>query len=146
MVTRKCVCACVCTCVCACVCACVCSCVDAVGTWVTYSIDGLSTVTSAVHAMHVHTWGNIAVPTGSGVSSHYVGGCNVTMCRPGASLQEVGYLFDGVGVTAAEYKTSFAQRFDGVVSLQGPLSIVGRSVIVHGNSASTTPFVAQVRH
>ncbi len=108
-----------------------------------YNIAGLATTPSPVHGIHVHIWGNIGSPTGSGVSTHFIGGCDVTTCRPGATLQEVGYLFDGVGVTAGS-GPSVAQRFDGVISLQGPLSIIGRSIIVHGNSTLSSPYVAQV--
>jgi Cu-Zn family superoxide dismutase len=96
------------------------------------------------HGFHVHTWGNVGLPNGTAVSGHFIGTCNATNpCRPGASLQEIGLLFDGAKVTAATDGTATAMRFDGVAPLSGPNSIIGRAIIVH-SSVTPSKYAAQV--
>ncbi len=59
--------------------------------------------------------------------------------------QEVGYLFDGEGILQLASSSSVsAMVFDGVVQLQGIQSIIGRSVIIHGNGSLASAYSAQV--
>ena len=65
-------------------------------------------------------------------------------CRPGASLQQIGLLFDGGGILADANGNAVMSQFDGVVSLQGVQSIIGRSIVVHGTVSNSATMVAQV--
>jgi Cu/Zn superoxide dismutase len=90
----------------------------------------------------VHTWGNINATTGASVGGHFFGTCNGT-CRPGIATQEVGYLFDGAGLTADANGVALGYGVDGSIQLSGNNSIIGRSLIIHGNGTSPGAFTAQ---
>ena len=98
------------------------------GVWVSYSTQGGPSA-DLWHGFHVHQWGDVAWANGSSVAGHFIGHCS--NCRPGAKLQEIGFLFDGGGLYAP---AKSLQQFDGLITLANDVnSIIGRSLIVHGN-------------
>ena len=113
------------------------------GVWVTFNVSGL---VPGGHGFHVHTWGDVTSGDGNSVGGHFVGNCSVTEpCRP-SGLQEVGNLFDGAGLVASVAGVSEGMRLDGVIRLDGGVdSIVGRSLIIHGDGVSSGTRVGEVR-
>lgn len=108
---------------------------------VTYTFFNLP---EGAHTWHVHERGDLCQDDGQTVGGHFVGNCN--NCRPPAAKQEIGLLNDGVGFTSVDVGigTYVAGRFiDDQIQLEGENSIVGRSIIIHGNGADTGVRVAQ---
>ena len=85
------------------------------------------------HTFHVHVYGDISDPVGNAVTGHFVGVCN--SCRPAGAAQEVGLLNNGSVVVATGNTLSYSYT-DYVIALSGVNSIVGRSVVVHGNGTT----------
>jgi Cu-Zn family superoxide dismutase len=102
-----------------------------------YYVEGLS---DGAHQFHVHDWGNVLSEDASATGPHFVGRCG-GKCRPEGVLQEVGMLQDGKNITASN---AIAQGtfVDTVAKLSGPNSIIGRSIVIHGNSSSTGARIA----
>ena len=106
----------------------------------TYNVDGLS---EGNHGFHVHTWGNIEASDGSSVGGHFVGDCVATDCRPGTDPEEVGNLWDGAGIDAGGGGRAVGMRLDSVITLEGSRSVLGRSIVVHGEVGDTSIRVGQ---
>lgn len=106
----------------------------------TYNVDGLS---EGNHGFHVHTWGNIEASDGSSVGGHFVGDCVATDCRPGTDPEEVGNLWDGAGIDAGGGGRAVGMQLDSVIVLEGSRSVLGRSIVVHGEVGDTSIRVGQ---
>ena len=106
---------------------------------VTVSVSGLS---DGEHGFHVHTYGDVSSATGAAAGGHFKGDCD--NCRPGwpASLQEVGLLDNGTALTSVGGRASM-WFVEGVAKLSGVNSILGRSMIIHGNNGSSSVRVAE---
>ena len=102
-----------------------------------YDIQGLA---DGPHGFHVHTWGDISSPTAAATGGHFIGTCDD--CRPSGQPQEVGLLDDGVPLQATGGRAAgyFRER---VAKLAGGNSIVGRSIVVHGDGVDAGVRVGQ---
>jgi Cu/Zn superoxide dismutase len=93
------------------------------------------------HEFHVHLKGDVTDPRGNAVEGHFIGACNNT-CRPQGILQEVGKVGDDYEMRARD-KVTRGRIIDRVIKLNGPDSIVGRSVIIHGDGPNSGTHIAQ---
>lgn len=78
------------------------------------------------HGYHVHTLGDIFTSDGMAVGGHFIGS-EARNQRTG-TLKEIGALDNGNPLTADASGNSAATYFDQLAKLNGPDSIVGRSV------------------
>lgn len=82
------------------------------------------------HGFHIHEYGDCSAPDGSSAGGHF-NPKNTKHGAPDAVERHVGDL----GNLAADGKGhAHYERVDTVISLEGPDSIIGRSVIVHANA------------
>eukprot|EP01006_Ploeotia_vitrea_P036930 TRINITY_DN66072_c7_g2_i1.p1 TRINITY_DN66072_c7_g2~~TRINITY_DN66072_c7_g2_i1.p1 ORF type:complete len:2196 (-),score=1193.92 TRINITY_DN66072_c7_g2_i1:2860-8910(-) len=90
------------------------------------------------HTWHVHSYGNLCKDDGQSVGGHFLGDCNATNpCRPSSSpKQEVGMINNGVAITANSEGVAVGTFVDKVMTFNGTDSILGRSIIVHGNGTT----------
>ena len=105
---------------------------------VRYSLAGLASRTT--YEVHVHEFGAVGVPDGSGVGRVYEGPCEAS-CRPAGQPQAVGAIgAGGVGQVwtgqAAPGAEVFAAFRDGVAALEGERDILGRSLVLHSPSGA----------
>jgi superoxide dismutase, Cu-Zn family len=112
---------------------------------VRYQVCGLH---RSLHTFHVHQLGNILSPTASSTGGHFIGDCGGFdgNCRPANTLQEVGNIGAGATINGSDITVHgcvYGTVVDGVLSLNGRNSIIGRSVVVHGNNESSSVRVAQ---
>lgn len=97
------------------------------------------------HLFHVHDFGNLFSLDGNSVGGHFIGTCNG--CRSPPFLSEVGDLSGGndpaapramvVGADGCT-NTSALNFADSVIKLNGPNSIIGRAIVIHGVGNSAT--------
>jgi Cu-Zn family superoxide dismutase len=81
------------------------------------------------HGFHIHEYGDCSAPDGSSAGGHF-NPKNTKHGAPDAVERHAGDL----GNIAADGKGhAHYDRIDKVISLEGPDSIIGRSVIVHAN-------------
>jgi len=97
-------------------------------------VQGLS---PGEHMFHVHTYGDISAPDGEATKGHFQG-------SPVTGRLEVGAL-GGPAYRLTADANGFASAYlvDPEVKLSGKNSIIGRSVVIHGNAGSTEAKVAQ---
>lgn len=89
------------------------------------------------HSYHVHTYGDLADgDLAQSVGGHFVGFPPRSL-RP-AGLQEVGAINNGVPLLVSAGGIAYDQFRDTGLTLKGANSIVGRSVVVHGDGAGDT--------
>jgi Cu-Zn family superoxide dismutase len=88
------------------------------------ALEGLS---PGKHGFHVHEKGDCSAPDGSSAGGHY----NPTDQPHGAPSDEKRHVGDLGNVVADENGKVDVTFTDKVISLDGPYSIVGKSVIVH---------------
>lgn len=87
------------------------------------------------HAFHVHSYGDVtASETALATGGHYIGDC--TDCRPSGALQEDGLLDDGRPMEASDFGTARGEFVDTEISLTGRYSIIGRSIVIHGDGTA----------
>jgi Cu-Zn family superoxide dismutase len=96
------------------------------GVEITAEISGL---TPGDHGFHVHEWGDCSAADGASAGSHY-NPSGVPHGRPDAAERHMG---DFGNLTAAADGTVKYSRVDKVMMLNGPNSIIGRSIIIHAN-------------
>lgn len=102
-------------------------------TLVTYQFTGL-TRDEGGHGWHVHEWGDISSADATATGAHFRGTCNDTTppCREGEGVAaEIGNIDDGAPLVPL-FGESYGSFVDANLPLNGPDSIVGRSVVVHG--------------
>ncbi len=92
---------------------------------ITGKVTGL---TPGKHGFHVHTYGDLTdMMEGKSAGAHYNPG-NVPHGRPGDKNRHVGDLGN---IDANEAGVATINMQDSVIALNGPHSIIGRSVVVH---------------
>ena len=93
------------------------------------------------HGWHVHTFGDVSSPVGTAVGGHFVGDCDG--CRPADKLQEAGLLNDGIPLVANDAGEINFSYVETEAKATGVNSIIGRSVIIHGDGENSGARVAQ---
>lgn len=110
---------------------------------VSYVVAGVSV---GNHMYHVHQAGDISSNTASATLGHFIGTCPFfnSTCRVNATEKEVGNIDNGAPLIADSNGNAARSWFtDSVLKLSGADSILGRSIVIHGNSGSATVRVAQ---
>ena len=103
------------------------------GVRVIADVTGLA---SGKHGFHVHENGNCSAPDGSSAGGHFSNGTTPHGAPDNdADMRHAGDLGN---VTADSEGHAHLDRVDPVLSLSGPMSIVGRAVIVHGGMDDLT--------
>lgn len=91
----------------------------------------------------MHYYGDIADTGAMRTGGHYIGDCgDDDPCRPEGVLQEVGMLGDGY-LISVEKDIAVGSFRDSIIKLSGKDSIIGRSIVVHGNEINSAARVAQ---
>lgn len=96
------------------------------GVAITAEITGL---TPGDHGFHVHEWGDCSSADGSSAGSHY----NPTKMEHGRPDAEHRHAGDFGNITADAAGNAKYSRVDKLLTLTGPTSIIGRSIIIHAN-------------
>lgn len=94
------------------------------GVRITANIEGLS---PGLHGFHVHEFGNCSSPDANSAGGHF----NPTNMPHAGPKAEKHHLGDLGNLEADRNGTAKLEVTDDLISLEGPKSIVGRSVIVH---------------
>lgn len=94
------------------------------GVRVIADIEGL---TPGEHGFHIHEFGDCSAPDGTSAGGHF----NPTKKEHGAPENSERHAGDLGNVTADANGKAHYDRVDNVIELNGPNTIVGRSVIVH---------------
>jgi len=97
------------------------------------------------HNWHVHEWGDMGQSAdgqndGLSTSGHFVG--RVTD-RPTGTLQEVGALDNSKPIWADSKGIASGEFIDTQIRLNGPNSITGRAIIVHGDGVTASERVGE---
>lgn len=79
------------------------------------------------HGFHVHEFGDCSAPDGSSAGGHF----NPTKKEHGSPTQSERHVGDLGNITADADGKAHYDRVDSVIKLNGPESIVGRSIVVH---------------
>jgi superoxide dismutase, Cu-Zn family len=87
-------------------------------------------LTPGKHGFHVHEKGDCSAPDGSSAGGHF----NPTHKKHGAPTDEERHVGDLGNVVADKDGNATLDWRDPVIQLNGPNSIVGKSVIVHGGA------------
>lgn len=86
------------------------------------------------HGFHIHEFGDCSAPDGSSAGGHF----NPTKQNHGAPDAVQRHVGDLGNIVANEKGRARYDRVDTVISLNGPNSIVGRSLVVHANGDDFT--------
>ena len=100
---------------------------------ITVNIEGLS---PGPHAFHIHEFGDCSSPDANSAGGHF----NPTEMPHGGPKAEMRHVGDLGNIEADKDGLARLELTDNVLSLEGPKSIIGRSVIVH---AQTDDFKTQ---
>ncbi|MDA8140888.1 MAG: superoxide dismutase family protein [Desulfobacteraceae bacterium] len=87
----------------------------------------LSGLSPGEHGFHIHQWGDCTASDGSSAGGHY----NPFNKPHGGPMDKERHLGDLGNIVAQANGKAHYERTDKVISLEGPDSIIGRSVIVH---------------
>ena len=79
------------------------------------------------HGLHIHEHGDCSAPDFSTAGAHY----NPTDKKHGGPDSEERLVGDLGNIIAQQDGTAFYERIDSTISLNGPNSIVGRSIVIH---------------
>lgn len=90
-------------------------------------IANIDNLTPGKHGFHVHEHGDCSAHDGSSAGAHF----NPTGKRHGGPDDEDRHVGDFGNVVADENGHAYYERIDKVISLNGPQSIVGLSIVVH---------------
>lgn len=109
---------------------------------VTFTKDGdevmvhaeLTGLTPGKHGFHIHQYGDCSAPDGTSAGGHY----NPTNMKHGAPSDTERHVGDLGNVTAGEDGKATLDWRDPVIRLNGPMSIVGRGIIVHAGEDDLT--------
>ncbi|MCB1111108.1 MAG: superoxide dismutase family protein [Chlamydiales bacterium] len=93
-------------------------------------IAEISGLTPGEHGFHIHEFGDCSAPDGSSAGGHY----NPTDEMHGGPDSSVRHVGDLGNVIADSTGNAKYERVDTVISLTGPDSIIGKSVIVHADA------------
>ncbi len=97
------------------------------GVLVTVNIEGLS---PGPHAFHIHEFGDCSSPDANSAGGHF----NPTDMPHGGPKAEMRHVGDLGNIEADKNGLARVEITDNVLSLEGPKSIIGRSVIVHAQA------------
>ncbi len=97
------------------------------GTFIVADIDGLE---PGKHGFHIHEYGDCSAPDGSSTGGHF-NPFGVKHGGPDSAFRHVGDLGNVVADTTGH---AHFERYDQYVKLDGPHTIIGRSVAVHANA------------
>lgn len=96
------------------------------GVMVTAEVSGL---TPGDHGFHVHEWGDASSPDGASAGGHF-NPTHKQHGRPDANDRHAG---DFGNLTADAQGNAKYSRVDKAMTLEGPTSVIGRSIIIHAN-------------
>jgi Cu-Zn family superoxide dismutase len=97
------------------------------GVKVVATVDGL---TPGKHGFHIHEYGDCSAPDASSAGGHF----NPSHSDHGSPDSLKRHAGDLGNIVADEKGHAYYERTDQMIELDGPNTIVGRSVIVHANS------------
>jgi Cu-Zn family superoxide dismutase len=103
----------------------------AVGVEITTELEGLS---PGDHGFHVHEYGDCSALDGTSAGGHF-NPEGVPHAGPDAAERHVGDLGNVTADSAGRVRSTWT---DLVIALDGPHSIVGRAVVVHGGADDLT--------
>ena len=95
----------------------------------------ISNIPDGDHALHVHTYGNVLSPTGTGAGGHWNPDGTAHGCFPSTTRHagDIGTItFSGSSYT---FPAEFSRD---LLELSGPKSIIGRSLVLHAAGDSCT--------
>lgn len=101
------------------------------GTHITAQLSGL---TPGIHGFHIHEFGNCACDDGKCAGDHF----NPTKQLHAGPEQQHRHVGDLGNITADEQGNAVYDVIDTHITLNGPYSIIGRSVIVHADADDFT--------
>ena len=98
------------------------------GIRVTATVEGLS---PGLHGFHVHEFGDCTSPDGNSAGGHFnpMGAQHGGPTADGRHVGDLGNIDAGKGDGPVKYET-----VDKMLALEGPNSIIGRSVVVHAKA------------
>ncbi len=107
---------------------------DGKGVRITANIEGLS---PGPHGFHIHEFGNCSSPEANSAGGHF----NPTDMPHGCQNAEKRHVGDLGNIIADKNGEARLEVTDNIISLEGPKSIIGRSIIVHaqGDDCKTQP-------
>jgi Cu-Zn family superoxide dismutase len=82
------------------------------------------------HGFHIHEHGDCSAPDGSSAGGHF----NPTHSKHGGPDSPIRHVGDLGNIVADENGHAHYERTDSMIKLEGPHSIVGRSVVVHSHA------------
>jgi Cu-Zn family superoxide dismutase len=100
---------------------------DGKGVRITANIEGLS---PGLHGFHIHEFGNCSSPDANSAGGHF----NPTDMPHAGPKAEKRHIGDLGNLEADKNGVAKLEVTDDIMSLEGPESIVGRSVIIHARS------------
>lgn len=100
-----------------------------------YLISGLP---PGPHGWHVHTYGDISSSSAMATAGHFIGVGGQSNAKP-----EVGLIANGTMIVANQDGIAQGEAFDRLIRLNGPNSVVGRAIVIHGDGRTAAPRVAQ---
>lgn len=100
---------------------------DGKGVRITANIEGLS---PGPHGFHIHEFGNCTSPDANSAGGHF-NPSDMPHAAPAAEKRHVGDLGN---LEADKNGLARLEVTDNIISLEGPKSIIGRSVIVHAQA------------
>lgn len=89
------------------------------------NFEGLS---AGRHGFHIHQYGDCTAMDGTSAGGHY----NPTGNQHGSPTQDNRHMGDMGNLSASEEGTATINYVDPKIKLNGPNSIIGRGIIVHG--------------
>jgi Cu-Zn family superoxide dismutase len=87
-------------------------------------------LTAGDHGFHIHQFGDCRAADGSSAGGHY----NPHNQRHGAPTDEIRHVGDLGNLTADASGDAGVDTIDALLTLDGPESIIGRSVVIHANA------------
>ena len=82
------------------------------------------------HGFHIHQFGDCRAPDGSSAGGHF----NPNNQRHGAPADKVRHIGDLGNLTADASGAARVDTIDALLTLEGPESIIGRSVVIHAQA------------
>lgn len=79
------------------------------------------------HGFHIHEYSDCSAPDGTSTGGNY----NPMGCRHGGPDSAIRHVGDLGNIVADENGYAHYERFDHLIKLEGPHSIIGRSIVIH---------------
>lgn len=87
-------------------------------------------LTAGDHGLHIHQFGDCRAADGSSAGGHF----NPRNQRHGAPADEIRHIGDLGNLTADASGSARVDTIDAMLTLDGPESIIGRSVVIHAQA------------